>query len=101
MGGGGGGGGGGGVQASRVGIISTPDHAHWTMGGAPQFVVLASDGVWDQMTPNEVTALIADTHRCGPAACQALVLECAARYDPRSLLLSLALSPPLCLALVY
>jgi serine/threonine protein phosphatase PrpC len=67
------------LQSASVGIISVPDHSSWLITGSQHFIVVASDGVWDQMSPPEVAAFI-EQHKYSDSACTALVQECATRW---------------------
>jgi hypothetical protein len=67
------------TNAAAVGIVSTPDHTRMPITNAQHFILMASDGVWDQMSSAEAAKFI-EAHKCADSACAALVQECASRW---------------------
>ncbi|KAG1368178.1 putative protein phosphatase 2C 64 [Cocos nucifera] len=59
------------------GVISVPEFFHWTLTERDQFVVLASDGVWDVLSNKEVVDIVSSSPTRSSAA--KLVVEAAAR----------------------
>ncbi|KAL1562429.1 putative protein phosphatase 2C 52 [Salvia divinorum] len=43
----------------EYGVISIPEFSHWTLSDRDKFVVLASDGVWDVLSNEEVVEIVA------------------------------------------
>nr|XP_010924065.1 probable protein phosphatase 2C 64 [Elaeis guineensis] len=59
------------------GVISVPEFFHWTLTERDQFVVLASDGVWDVLSNKEVVDIVSSSPTRSSAA--KFVVEAAAR----------------------
>ncbi|WZZ56408.1 probable protein phosphatase 2C 1 isoform X1 [Brassica napus] len=59
------------------GVISVPEFSHRVLTDRDQFIVLASDGVWDVLSNEEVVEVVASAPRRASAA--RLVVDAAAR----------------------
>ncbi|KAJ6846716.1 putative protein phosphatase 2C 64 [Iris pallida] len=59
------------------GVISVPEFFHWALTDSDQFVVLASDGVWDVLSNKEVVDIVAASPRRSSAA--KFLVDAAAR----------------------
>ncbi|CAH8283612.1 unnamed protein product [Eruca vesicaria subsp. sativa] len=59
------------------GVISTPDFSHRLLTDRDQFIVLASDGIWDVLSNEEVVEVVASASSRASAA--RLVVDSAAR----------------------
>lgn len=62
------------------GVVPKPDVIKQTVGPADKFVVMASDGVWDQLTNDQVVA-IASMHDDPRVASSAIVKEARRRWE--------------------
>ena len=49
------------LVASSVGVTPTPELSFFTLTPESKFIVLASDGIWDRLSNEEVMHLIADS----------------------------------------
>eukprot|EP00168_Porphyra_purpurea_P019246 TRINITY_DN757_c0_g1_i8.p2 TRINITY_DN757_c0_g1~~TRINITY_DN757_c0_g1_i8.p2 ORF type:complete len:565 (+),score=170.03 TRINITY_DN757_c0_g1_i8:1625-3319(+) len=68
---------------SDCGVIPTPEVAYVRLNGADSFVVLASDGVWEFMTSQEVIDFVGKyrrQRRSAQSAADALVREAISRW---------------------
>ncbi|KAL1216501.1 putative protein phosphatase 2C 1 [Cardamine amara subsp. amara] len=61
----------------EYGVISTPEFSHRVLTDRDQFIVLASDGVWDVLSNEEVVEVVASASSRASAA--RLVVDSAAR----------------------
>lgn len=59
------------------GVISVPEFFHWALTDSDQFVVLASDGVWDVLSNKEVVDIVASAPTRSSAA--KFLVDAAAR----------------------
>lgn len=46
------------TAGTEIGIISTPEITRYAIGSSEQFIVTATDGVWDVMDNHEVVSFV-------------------------------------------
>ena len=46
--------------ASEIGVVSKPEIMEWYLTKEDKFIIIASDGIWEYMTSNEVVDLLKD-----------------------------------------
>ncbi|KAK9689751.1 hypothetical protein RND81_09G078700 [Saponaria officinalis] len=61
----------------EYGVISVPEFSHRTLRDKDQFIVMASDGIWDVLSNEEVVAIVSSASSRASAA--RLLVESAAR----------------------
>lgn len=66
---------------AQVGVIAEPAVTHHEIGPNDDFMVLASDGVWEFMSSEDAARIVgSNLHRGATKACQALIEASAARW---------------------
>ena len=64
-----------------VGVIADPEVLEFDVDPADQFMIMASDGVWEFISSQEAVDIVSKNLQEGaPAACQALIEEAASRW---------------------
>jgi serine/threonine protein phosphatase PrpC len=68
--------------AKAVGVICVPDVMRFSLQLSPQFLMLASDGVWDYLSKEEVAQLVVPFFERGDVegACDSVLEEAYARW---------------------
>ncbi|GMP54462.1 hypothetical protein CsSME_00019628 [Camellia sinensis var. sinensis] len=61
----------------EYGVISIPEFSHWTLTERDKFIVLASDGVWDVLSNEEVVEIVSSVPTRSSAA--RILVDSAAR----------------------
>lgn len=69
--------------AHQVGVTGVPEYLCVDLRDEDDFIILASDGVWDQMSSLEAAQYI-DFQKASDDACEKLLLECARRWVTKS-----------------
>jgi protein phosphatase 2C family protein 2/3 len=67
-----------------VGVIPEPEVKIFELEGADQFMIMASDGVWEFISSQEAVDIVSTSlaNGCGiPEACQELIETAAARWQ--------------------
>ena len=64
----------------RIGIIPTPDVSSFEVDDNDRCLIIASDGIWDFIDPNEALEMTLSHHPDADAACRALVETASQRW---------------------
>jgi len=67
------------ADVKAEGVIAEPEVTECRLGPEDEFLVVASDGLWDVLEPADVSALIRDTVKHPGMAAQRLVTEALTR----------------------
>ena len=67
-----------------VGVVAEADVTHWVLSPEDQFVVVASDGVWEFIPSQEAIEVVARSPSDASAGCQELVRLASERWQVAS-----------------